>query len=221
MALITKTPIAVHSPPGMSPVWSAPVPSLAGEDPTIAAPALAPAASPAVASFLEIYRAHFPFVWRTVLQLGVDHAAVADAVQEVFVVVHRRYAEFEGRSSVRTWLHAIARRVVADHRKSQRRKPATPTEPTVLDAVSHDDGAMSKLEAANLVSTLLETLDDVKREVFVLAELEGMTVAEIAEATSANPNTVAARLRAARAAFECALVEHQSGERIILEGTPR
>jgi RNA polymerase sigma-70 factor (ECF subfamily) len=167
----------------------------------------------AVVSFLAVYREHFAFVWRSVAQLGVEPSAIADAVQDVFVVVHRRQADFEGRSSVKTWLFGITRRVVADHRKSRRRKPATPTEPMLLDACAQDDGAMSKLEAADLVGALLDTLDDVKREVFVLAELEGMTMAEIAEATSTNANTVAARLRAARAAFERALVEHEKGDR--------
>ena len=128
-----------------------------------------------LASFLDLYREHFPFVWRTVGQLGVDPGAVADAVQDVFVVVHRRRADFEGRSSIRTWLFGIARRVLADYRKAQRRRPATPTEPTELDALARDDGAASKLEASDFVSALLDTLDDVKREVFVLAELEGMT----------------------------------------------
>ena len=165
-----------------------------------------------LASFLDLYREHFPFVWRTVGQMGVDPTAIADAVQDVFVVVHRRRADFEGRSSVQTWLFGIARRVVADYRKAHRRRPATPTEPAVLDFLAGDDDALNKLEASDLVSTLLDTLDDAKREVFVLAELEGMTMAEIAEATSTNPNTVSARLRAARAAFESALLEHQTGE---------
>jgi RNA polymerase sigma-70 factor (ECF subfamily) len=180
------------------------------------APAAASKRDPAPADaalerFLALYREHFPFVWRTVGQLGVDPAAVADAVQDVFLVVHRRFADFEGRSSVKTWLFGIARRVAADHRKARRRKPATLTEPALLDGFARDDGgAMRQLEASDLVGALLDCLDDVKREVFVLAELEGMTIAEIAEATSANPNTVSARLRAARAAFECALVEHEN-----------
>lgn len=174
--------------------------------------------------FLALYREHFPFVWRTVGQLGVDPAAVADAVQDVFLVVHRRFADFEGRSSVKTWLFGIARRVVADHRKARRRKPATLTEPASLDAFVRDDGGpIRQLEASDLVRALLDCLDDVKREVFVLAELEGMTIAEVAEATSANPNTVSARLRAARAAFERALVEHENAmrERHCPEGAAR
>lgn len=114
-------------------------------------------------SSLDLYREHFSFLWRTVGQMGVDPTAIADAVHHVFVVVHRRRADFEGRSSVRTWLFSIARRVVADYRKADRRRRATPTEPAALDFLAGDDHALDKLEASNLVSALLDTLDDAKR----------------------------------------------------------
>ena len=171
-----------------------------------------PAAREPMAAFLALYREQFPFVWRTVRQMGIEPAAVDDTVQEIFVVVHRKHAEFEGRSSIRTWLYGIARRIVADHRKSNRRKPSTSTDPSLLDGLEREDPAARRLEAFDLVCVLLDTLDEAKREVFVLAELEGMTMAEIAEATSTNANTVSARLRAARAAFECALTEHENGD---------
>ena len=54
---------------------------------------------------------------------------------------------------------------------------------------------------------LLAGLDETKREVFILAELEGLTLAEISEALGVNQNTVASRLRAARREFEVALDE--------------
>src|SRR5687768_15277156 len=74
------------------------------------------------ASFDEIYRAHFGFVWRTLRALGVPSAALDDGAQEVFVVVHRRLAEFEGRASVKSWLFAIARGVAANQRRTVRRR---------------------------------------------------------------------------------------------------
>ena len=165
-------------------------------------------AADALTPFLTLYRANFAFVWRTVRQLGVAPEAVDDVVQEIFVVVHRRHADFEGRSSVRTWLCGIARRIVADHRKSRRRKHADPTDASSLDRLAARERTFERIEAFDLVCVLLDTLDEAKREVFVLAELEGMTLAEIAEA---------ARLRAARAAFASALREHEARE----EGTCR
>src|SRR5690606_6911465 len=65
----------------------------------------------------EIYREHHAFVRRSLIRLGVPHALVDDAVHDVFLVVARRLAEFEGRASIRTWLFAIALRMAQSHRR--------------------------------------------------------------------------------------------------------
>lgn len=166
------------------------------------------------ADFETIYREHFRFVWRTVRRLGIEGAQVDDVVQEVFVVVHRRLDDFEGRSTAKTWLYGIVRRVVADHRRTLRRKPlGTAPEGEAMDAASApEDGPEASAEQAErvrLLHRLLSQLDEAKREVFILAELEGLTLAEIAEALGVNANTVASRLRAARREFEAALEEQR------------
>src|SRR5512132_2053673 len=68
-----------------------------------------------VPTFDAIYAAHVGFVWRVLRTLGVTDAQVEDAVQDVFVVVHRRLGEWEGRAAITTWLFAIARRVASAH----------------------------------------------------------------------------------------------------------
>ncbi len=171
-------------------------------------------------SFEKVYRAHFPFVWRTALRLGANRNAVDDLVQETFLVVHRRLNDFNGRSQMTTWLFGIVRRVLSDHRRTLRRKPSSPTPTSELDRTHlhpQESARFEQLEAYQLVSVLLDTLDDDKREVFVMAEFEDMTMAEIAEATGVNPNTVSARLGAARRAFEEALRQHEGMG--ALEGT--
>ena len=163
-------------------------------------------------TFDEIYRSSFAFVWRNVLRLGADPAAVDDLVQETFVVVHRRLPDFEGRAALRTWLFAIVRRVVADHRRTRRRKPTDLTgNLDHLGELAQRPSDEARVEAVDLVNRFLEELDEEKREVFVLAELEEMTMAEIAEVTGVNPNTVSARLRAARKIFQAAVREHDEG----------
>jgi RNA polymerase sigma-70 factor (ECF subfamily) len=163
-------------------------------------------------SFEAIYQAHFSFVWRSVKRLGIRDAAIDDAVQEVFVVVHRRLAGFEGRSSVRTWLFGIALRVVRDHRRSARRRdPGCEVDPDTLRA--NDSGpaeTAEKAEAVRLLHALLDELDDERREVFVMAELEQMAMPEISEALGINVNTAYARLRTARQEFEQALARHRA-----------
>jgi RNA polymerase sigma-70 factor (ECF subfamily) len=168
------------------------------------------AASRTWADFENLYREHFAFVWRTVRRLGVDLAFVEDVAQEVFVVVHRRLGEFEGRSTAKTWLYGIVRRVVADHRRTLRRKPLSAgieTEDADAPTAPEEgpDASAERAERVRLLHRLLAGLDEAKREVFILSELEGLTLAEISEALGVNANTVASRLRAARREFEVAL----------------
>lgn len=148
-----------------------------------------------------LYREHHGFVWRTLYHFGLRDEQVNDATQEVFITVHRRLGTFDGRTSVKNWLYGIVRRVASDHRKKNQRVRARlrlvpPPEQDTRQPSMHDRAA-----AVDLVTQLLETLDEPKREVFVLAEVEGMTAPEIAQAIGANLNTVYSRLRAARLHF--------------------
>jgi RNA polymerase sigma-70 factor, ECF subfamily len=155
-----------------------------------------------MADFEAIYREHHDFVWRSLYHLGVHESAVDDALQEVFLVVHRRLVDFDGRTSLRNWLYGIARRVASDHRRRAQRVRARLVVVRDPDAHPAPEVAFGRFSAAEDVKRFLDDLDDDKREVFVLAEIEGMTAPEIAEAIGANVNTVYARLRAARLRFE-------------------
>lgn len=160
--------------------------------------------------FDRIYDENVAFVWRSVRRLGVPDDAADDVVQGVFLVVHRRLGEFEAKSTIRTWLFAIAVRVVQDHKRTVRRKSphllghVEPCDAACLPDVTSKTPyeAMERSEAAALVDGLLDELDDEKRVVFILAELEQMTAQEIAQATGLSPRAVYSRLRAARADFE-------------------
>jgi RNA polymerase sigma-70 factor (ECF subfamily) len=171
--------------------------------------------APAALDVAAVYQGHFDFVWRTAKRLGVQGAQVDDVVQEVFVVVHRRAPEFEGRSTLRTWLFGITRRVVRDHFRRATRKPVD----LVGGAEPVDDGApdaeaeLARRQGHALLHSLLDQLDADKREVFVLSELEQMSMPEIAAALDLNVNTAYARMRAARSAFEQALARHRARER--------
>ncbi|WP_437957711.1 sigma-70 family RNA polymerase sigma factor [Sorangium sp. So ce119] len=159
--------------------------------------------------FDAIYERYFDFVWRNVRRLGVPDCHADDAVQEVFLVVHRKLPAFEPRSTLRAWLSGIVARVAGEHRRAYARKSplaralVPPLDPDEVESgAAGCDEALEQAQATRLLHTLLEGLDDTKRAVFVLAELEQMTAPEIAEATGANVNTVYARLRAARKEFE-------------------
>lgn len=158
--------------------------------------------------FEALYTEHFAFAWRMLLHFGVAEGQVEDAVQDVFVVVHRRLDRWDRRSA-RSWLYGIARRVAADHRRArarhQRKLDALPkAQAPTLERQIADRELLAMLEAA------LAKLDPGPREVFVMAEIEGMSAREIAELLELNPNTIASRLRRARA--ELARVLAQLGD---------
>jgi len=166
-----------------------------------------PAAS--VGTFEELYDAHVDFAWRSARRLGVDELGADDVVQQTFLIVHRRLGEFEGRSSVKTWIFSILLRVVQDHRRTLRRKsPHTlhaPVDPDLVAdgaAGSNPHEALERAEASRTIDLLLESLDGDKRVVFVMAELEEMTADEIGQVTGLDRQAVYSRLRAARTDFE-------------------
>jgi RNA polymerase sigma-70 factor, ECF subfamily len=161
-------------------------------------------------TFQAVYAHHFAGVWRTLRRLGVAEAQLDDAAQDVFVVVHRKLDDFAG-GSVRAWLYAIAVRVASDYRRGAARRKITGLSHRLADSAP-DPGLRSEVrEAVRLLHELLSALDEKKRTVFVLSELEQLSVPEIAEALGVNTNTVYSRLRAARARFELALKRRRGG----------
>jgi RNA polymerase sigma-70 factor, ECF subfamily len=161
----------------------------------------------------EVYEAHFDFVWRTARRLGTPAAQIDDVVQEVFVVVQRRLAEFEGRSELKTWLFSITRRVVRAHLRQHARQSRTSLEEIGELADLQTPDAESQLvadEDTRLLYALLDELDEDKRAVFVLSELEEMSGPAIAEALDLHLSNVYARVRVARQAFDAALRRHRA-----------
>lgn len=171
-------------------------------------------ARPSAPRLEEIYDAHFDFVWRSARRMGVPEAHADDVVQEVFLVAHRRLGDFEGRSTIKTWLFGILYRVVSDHRRRLRRKGGLDPLPEGLAAPPESCPAeqTAKRQRVELLHSLLASLDEDKRAVFVLAELEQMTAPEIGEALGLKINTVYSRLRGARKKFDEALARHRARE---------
>jgi len=151
-------------------------------------------------------------VWRCLRSLGVAPSTLDDAVQEVFLVVSRKLDEFDGRNKLSTWLFAIVLNVARRQRAavaSRARRIISGSAETFALASSHGDlrAEVEKNEQLALAQRALATLDDVKREVFVLACVEGMSAPEIADVTGVPLNTVYSRLRAAKQQFEQAVKE--------------
>jgi RNA polymerase sigma factor (sigma-70 family) len=158
--------------------------------------------------FDALYRRELGFVWRMLRYHGVADPAIEDAVQEVFMVVHRRWADWDRSRSPRSWLFGVVRRVAAAQRRSatrhERRVRAAPTpEPTpAIDERAASRRALEQLQRA------LGQLDEKLATVFVLAELEGLSGPEIAELLDTKLNTVYWRLRTARTHISAAMAEN-------------
>jgi RNA polymerase sigma-70 factor, ECF subfamily len=176
-------------------------------------PSEGPRAQPeAKQSFDEIYDRYFAFVWRCLRGMGVGPTVLDDAAQDVFLVVHRQLAGFRGESSAQTWLYGIARHVASNHQRRDQRKES-PLEPLVAEPAHPDPGPHERAEdaeAAAFVATFLAGLDDKKRDLFILAVLEEMTIPEVAAALAIPLNTAYTRLRKVRGDFERALGSRKS-----------
>lgn len=153
----------------------------------------------------ELYDEHFDFVWRSLRRLGVPVSSLDDAAQDVFLIALRRRDDFEGRSAVKTWLFGIAWNVARNLSRSKARREDPLPEALVDGRHLGQEEAAARAEAVTTLYELLDGLDDDKRAVFVMAELEEMGAKEIAAVVGVPENTVYSRLRAARSAFEAGL----------------
>ena len=153
--------------------------------------------------FAQLFRDEHDFVWRCCRRLGFHEHEADDLTQDVFLVVHRRLADFDSDRSIRAWLYGIAKRVGRDYRRGNDRRARRLALVSVTPPSSPDlDSDLAKRRAEALVNRFLDTCDEVTREIFVLAQLEGFRGAEVAAALDLNLNTVYSKLRRGRKRFE-------------------
>jgi RNA polymerase sigma-70 factor (ECF subfamily) len=165
----------------------------------------APEAAPAL-DFARAFRELAPFAWRVLRRLGVAEADVEDVCQEVFLVVHRRLDAFEGRSSLRVWVYGICMRAAWEYRRRphRRREEATSSPPEASIPAPQDD-EIDRRRALALLDAALDELDDEKRAVFVLYEIEHVPMQEVAQAARCPLQTAYSRLHAARRQVEATM----------------
>jgi RNA polymerase sigma-70 factor (ECF subfamily) len=157
---------------------------------------------------IAVHADHVDYVWRALQRLGVREPDLEDALQEVFVVVHRRLHTFDPTTRITTWLFGIALRVAAAyHRRAHRRHEHLAPDP------AHDRASPSAtpeeqaavLEARERVVAILDAMDLEKRVVFVMFELEDVAAPEIARELGIPVGTVYSRLDAARRDFQASI----------------
>ncbi|HVI03280.1 MAG TPA: RNA polymerase sigma factor, partial [Enhygromyxa sp.] len=156
--------------------------------------------------FERFYREHYAFVWRSARRMlaGAGDDRIEDVLQDTWMTAYRRFDSFAGECRPTTWLFGILRNIVRNHERGERRhnrRVAAFVEHERERERSRGADDTTRLLGPKLLEGFLRTLDEDKRAVFVLAELEGHSGREIAQALHINANTAQSRLRAARQQF--------------------
>jgi RNA polymerase sigma-70 factor (ECF subfamily) len=163
----------------------------------------APKTQPAASDLRAVFQAHYPSIWRLLRRLGVRHAHLDDAAQAVFWVAARRFADIEpGREHA--FLYGVALRVAAQ--ESKRQSAADPIAsveavPRLVDKSPSPEEQLQQQQARQLLDAVLGGMPSELRTVFVLFELEGLEVQQIAELQEIPLGTASSRLRRAREEF--------------------
>jgi RNA polymerase sigma-70 factor (ECF subfamily) len=152
--------------------------------------------------FEAIFQQEFSYVWRTLGRLGIREADREDLANEVFFQVYRRLPSVDFDRPLRPWLFAFAFRIASSHRRLARNRfEQSGGLPDVADAAPCADETLERRESQELVDRGLESLELDQRAVFVLHEIDGCAIPEIATALAIPLNTAYSRLRLARTRF--------------------
>jgi RNA polymerase sigma-70 factor (ECF subfamily) len=152
--------------------------------------------------FARIVRQYEQRVRRVLRGRGVAERDLPDAQQDVFLVVHRKLAQFERRSSLATWLHRIALNVASEHRRRARNRHEQPSDLLQLERSAGDPhDALEARHALSRVQRALAALSEPQRDVFLLHEVAGLSMHEVAAQLAIPLKTAFSRLYAARRAL--------------------
>jgi RNA polymerase sigma-70 factor (ECF subfamily) len=168
--------------------------------------------APAPVGFEAAFRGEFDYVWFTLRRLGVHPRDLEDVTHDVFVLVHRHFDRYDPSRPIRPWLFGFAYRAAADYRRLARHRIEIRDDLADMadPAASAVDRAAAR-QSLELAWTALERLDLDRRAVFVLHEVEGYAMPEIASALQIPLNTAYSRLRVARDQFARAVQHLQRG----------
>lgn len=179
----------------------------AADETTVSEPSGRAAVPEAPVDAGTLFRQHAAFVAGFLVRLGAARHELDDVVQEVFMIAHRRGGYRPGPARPTTWLADIAVRVSSNRRRSARRARVHADGDTIDRAI--DDGlspreAAEQRESLARVQAALDALDEDKRVVFILFELEGESCESIAAGLQLPIGTVYSRLHSARKKFSAA-----------------
>lgn len=155
--------------------------------------------------FRVVYDEHLAHVWHTLRRFGVHERDLEDLCHDVFVAFYRCRAEFDVTRPVRPWLSGIAFRVASDYRRRAQHRREQPGEgPAPLSREPAADETLLARERQDLVLAALQALDEARRAIMIMHDLDEQPMPEIAAVLGVPLNTAYSRLRLARADFAAA-----------------
>jgi RNA polymerase sigma-70 factor, ECF subfamily len=149
-------------------------------------------------SAAEVFREHGAFVFRLLRRLGVQEADLDDVTQDVFVIVHRSIGRYEERNQLRAWLYRISVHEASRHRRKRPPQGTVDVDDLAQSAELGPEASLQASQARRDFDRLLSVLDEDRRAVFVLYEVEELPMEDVAEAVGCPVATAYSRLRSAR-----------------------
>jgi RNA polymerase sigma-70 factor, ECF subfamily len=148
-----------------------------------------------------VYEAELPYVFRILRQLGAADRDIEDLAHEVFLVVHRRADDYDHSRPIRPWLFGISYRVLSKHRQKRSHRNELLGGPLEVAGDIETDAPLRRKEALQILDRALDAIEFERRAVFVMHEIDELTMPIIAETLGIGVNTAYSRLRLARDEF--------------------
>jgi RNA polymerase sigma-70 factor (ECF subfamily) len=150
---------------------------------------------------LEAFQGEFDYLYRTLRRLGAATSEAEDLAQEVFLVLHRTWGDYDVSRPLRPYLFGISFRIVCAHqRRRARERPLA--SPDVEDRAPWPDRVLQVKQDRALVLSALERIPLLRRAVLIMHDIDEVPVREIASVLSIPMFTAYSRLRKARKELE-------------------
>ena len=159
---------------------------------------------------LDTFERELDYIFATLQRLGASPHEIEDLVQEIFVVLHRNWAELDTDRPLRPYLFGVAYRILCAHHRRRAREIPYP-DLDVLDGAPSPESSLQGKQAIELLSAALAELPLARRAVVVMHDLDEMPMVDIARGLSITRFGAYARLRKGRKELAAAVRRRSRG----------
>jgi RNA polymerase sigma-70 factor (ECF subfamily) len=149
----------------------------------------------------ELFRLHFDYVWNALRRLGVPSSDLEDLAHDTFLQVFRQYPQYDPSRPIKPWLFGFAFRMASDHRRRLARRGESALDVELVDTGASPLDSLVVAERLKLAQAALDAIELDRRGVFILHQLDGCPIPEVAESLGILVATAYSRLRLAREDF--------------------